>query len=188
MPRAPFHAASVAPVEVNDCWHDGQMRSPGTMRLRASSSSFFSVVVNSPMAAVYAMLARMTEAKRRAFAERLQARRDKLVSDGPAKIEPNRRDPSSVGVADEDEQALSEMLQTLASSRNRDSARELGLVDRALRKLRDAPDDFGVCEDCGDDIADKRLEVMPWASLCAECQAAADPKRGVARKSVTDYK
>ena len=130
----------------------------------------------------------MTEAQRRSFEKLLVARRDKLVADGPAKIEPNRTDPTSVGVADEDAQALSEMLQTLASSRNRDSARELGEIDRALRKLRDEPDEFGVCEDCGDDIPAKRLEVMPFARFCAECQTAADPKRNVARKSVTDYK
>ena len=130
----------------------------------------------------------MTEAKRRSFETLLHARRDKLVAEGPQKIEPNRKDPSSVGVADEDEQALSEMLQTLASTRNQGSARELGEIDRALRKLADAPDDFGVCEDCGDDIAEKRLTLMPFARFCAECQAAADPKRNVARKSVTDYK
>ena len=80
------------------------------------------------------------------------------------------------------------MLQTLASTRNRDNARELAEIDRALRKLRDAPDEFGVCEDCGDEIPEKRLGVMPFARFCAECQAAADPKRNVARKSVTDYK
>src|SRR5262249_8767385 len=114
--------------------------------------------------------------------------RDKLVADGPQKIEPNRKDASTVGVSDEDEQALSEMLQTLASARNQGSARELGEIDRALRKLRDEPEEFGVCEDCGDDIAEKRLTVMPFARFCAECQAAADPKRNVARKSVTDYK
>lgn len=130
----------------------------------------------------------MTEAKRRSFETLLHARRDKLVTDGPHKIEPNRKDPSSVGVADEDEQALSEMLQTLASTRNQGSTRELGEIDRALRKLRDDPDEFGVCEDCGDDIPEKRLTVMPFARFCAECQAAADPKRNVARKSVTDYK
>jgi DnaK suppressor protein len=130
----------------------------------------------------------MTEAKRRSFAAALQARRDQLIAAGPAKIEPNRKDPGAVGVADEDEQALSEMLQTLASTRNRDSAREVGEIDRALGKLRDAPEDYGVCEDCGDDIAEKRLSVMPFARFCAECQAAADPKRNVARKSVTDYK
>ena len=130
----------------------------------------------------------MTEAKRRAFESVLRARRDKLVADGPAKIEPNRTDATAVGVPDEDAQALSEMLQTLASTRNRDTARELGEIDRALGKLRSEPAEFGVCEDCGDDIADKRLEVMPFARFCAECQAANDPKRNVARKSVTDYK
>jgi DnaK suppressor protein len=130
----------------------------------------------------------MTEAKRRSFETLLRARRDKLVTDGPAKIEPNRKDPTTVGVADEDEQALSEMLQTLASARNRDSARALREIDRALGKLRDQPDEFGVCEDCGDDIPDKRLQVMPWAAFCAECQGAHDPRRNVARTKVTDYK
>lgn len=130
----------------------------------------------------------MNEAKRRSFEEMLRARRDKIVAEGPQKIEPNRKDEADVGVADEDAQALSEMLQTLASSRNREGAREVAEIDRALRKLRETPDEFGVCEDCGDDIAEKRLGVMPFARLCAECQAAADPKRNVARKSVTDFK
>ncbi|HXU69519.1 MAG TPA: TraR/DksA C4-type zinc finger protein [Polyangia bacterium] len=130
----------------------------------------------------------MNEAKRRSFEALLRARRDKIAAEGPQKIEPNRTSEAEVGVADEDAQALSEMLQTLASSRNREGAREIAEIDRALRKLRDAPDEFGVCEDCGDDIAEKRLGVMPFARFCAECQAAADPKRNLARKSVTDYK
>lgn len=120
--------------------------------------------------------------------KRLREHRERLLAAGPAKIEPNRKDAATVGVADEDEQALSEMLQTLASSRNRDLSRELGLIDRALRKLREEPDEFGLCEDCGDEIPKKRLEVMPWAPLCAECQASADPKRGQARKKLTDFR
>ena len=130
----------------------------------------------------------MTEAKLRSFEAMLRERRDKIIAEGPQKIEPNRKDEADVGVADEDAQALSEMLQTLASTRNREGAREVAEIDRALRKLKDTPDEFGVCEDCGDDIAEKRLGVMPFARFCAECQAANDPKRNVARKSVTDYK
>ena len=131
----------------------------------------------------------MTEAKRRYLESALLARRDAIVSEGPAEIEPNRTDETSVGVADEDAQALSEMLQTLASTRNAGSARGIAEIDRALRKLHDTPDEFGVCEDCGDEIPEeKRLGVMPFARFCGECQAAADPKRNVARKSVTDYK
>src|SRR3954466_13443910 len=95
--------------------------------------------------------------------------REKTLAEGPAKIEPNRKDASTVGVADEDEQALSEMLQTLASTRNREHTARLQEIDRALAKLHNSPDDFGECEDCGDQIPDKRLTVMPWARFCAEC-------------------
>jgi DnaK suppressor protein len=118
----------------------------------------------------------------------LKTRRDELVAEGPARIEPNRKDATTVGVADEDEQALSEMLQTLASTRNREHSTRLAEIDRALAKLHNAPDDFGECEDCGDEIPEKRLTVMPWARYCAECQARVDPKRNVARSKLTDYR
>jgi DnaK suppressor protein len=122
------------------------------------------------------------------FERTLAARRAALLRDGPEKIEPNRTDAATTGVADDDAQALSEMLQTLASSRNRDASRTIAAIDRALRKLHDAPEDFGVCEDCGDDIPPKRLDVMPWAPLCTDCQAKADPQRNVGRKKITDYR
>lgn len=125
---------------------------------------------------------------RRRLGRLLDERRRDLLETGPEKIEPNRRDPATTGVADDDEQALSEMLQTLASTRNREAAQTVAAIDRALRKLRDAPDELGRCEDCGDEIPAKRLELMPWAALCAECQAAADPKRNVGRRNLTDYK
>jgi DnaK suppressor protein len=120
--------------------------------------------------------------------ERLRARRDELVTQGPQKIEPNRKDTATSGVADDDEQALSEMMQSLASSRNRDSAATIAAIDRALRKLRDAPEDFGTCEDCGDEISPRRLEVMPWAALCTECQSKNDPTRNVGRRKLTDFR
>jgi DnaK suppressor protein len=80
------------------------------------------------------------------------------------------------------------MLQTLASTRNRESAQLLAAIDRALAKLADRPDEYGTCEDCEEDIPARRLEVMPWAALCTECQSKQDPKRNVARKKITDYR
>jgi DnaK suppressor protein len=120
--------------------------------------------------------------------QRLRERRSELVAQGPEKIEPNRKDAATSGVADDDEQALSEMMQSLASSRNRDSAATIAAIDRTLRKLRDAPDDVGTCEDCGDEIAPRRLEVMPWAALCTECQSKNDPARNVGRRKLTDFR
>ncbi|MEW6118021.1 MAG: TraR/DksA family transcriptional regulator [Nitrospirota bacterium] len=41
-------------------------------------------------------------------------------------------------------------------------------IDRALQRLRD--DEYGICSECGDEIDERRLKVMPFASLCRDCQ------------------
>ncbi len=46
--------------------------------------------------------------------------------------------------------------------------RELLAVDHALMKLMSG--NFGVCEDCSEEIPHKRLMVVPEARLCANCQ------------------
>lgn len=46
--------------------------------------------------------------------------------------------------------------------------RELLAIERAMSKM--ATGNFGVCEDCGEDIPHKRLLVLPEARLCAHCQ------------------
>lgn len=129
----------------------------------------------------------MTPAHRERLRHALTELRRQLLSTGPARIEPNRTDPATTGVADEDAQALSEMLQVLASQRNKGQAELLGRIDRALRKLSDAPDDFGLCEECEEEISPKRLALMPYATLCAGCQARREPRRAQTRRKVTDY-
>jgi len=118
----------------------------------------------------------------------LQRLRAELVSTGPARIEPNRTDPASAGVADEDAQALSEMLQVLASQRNRGQAELVGRIDRALARLAAEPDEFGLCQDCEEPIPAKRLALMPYAMRCAACQAKVEPRAGAPRKNLTDYR
>ena len=119
---------------------------------------------------------------------KLLALRTRAVAAGPARIEPNRQDETQVGVADEDAQALNEMLQALGSQRNKGQAELVSRIDRALAKLADAPEEFGLCEECGEPIQPRRLEVVPDATLCTECQSAKDPQRGGGRKRVTDYR
>jgi DnaK suppressor protein len=43
-------------------------------------------------------------------------------------------------------------------------------IDEALRTLYKNPDRFGQCNDCGKTIAFERLDIVPWAKLCVECQ------------------
>ncbi|HET7754901.1 MAG TPA: TraR/DksA C4-type zinc finger protein [Anaeromyxobacteraceae bacterium] len=130
----------------------------------------------------------MTARQRAAYQLALQRLRSRLVQSGPARIEPNRQDPTTTGVSDEDAQALSEMLQVLASQRNKGQAELLGRIDRALRKLEQAPEDFGLCEECEEEIAPRRLALMPYAALCPECQTRTEPKRGAPRRKITDYR
>ena len=130
----------------------------------------------------------MTPKQRLAYRKTLETLLAKVLEAGPARIEPNRRDATTTGVSDEDAQALSEMMQVLASKRNEGQAALVGQIDRALAKLKDAPEEFGLCADCDEEIAPKRLAVVPWATLCVACQAKRDPKRGTTRKKLTDYR
>ena len=51
----------------------------------------------------------------------------------------------------------------------RDRARQqLELVEAALARLETGT--FGVCQNCGNAIAAERLEALPWAALCIDCQ------------------
>ena len=130
----------------------------------------------------------MTPKQLQAHRKTLQRLRAEVLRAGPAPIEPNRRDPVTTGVADEDAQALSEMMQVLASKRNEGQAALLRRIDRALAKLLDAPEDFGLCEECEEEIAPKRLALVPYATLCVACQAKRDPKLGASRKKLTDFR
>jgi DnaK suppressor protein len=128
----------------------------------------------------------MTAAQRAKFRNLLEQVRKQLVETGPARIEPNRRDPATTGVADEDAQALSEMLQVLASQRNKGQADLLARVGAALRKLASAPEDYGLCEQCEEEIPPRRLALMPYATLCAACQAKAEPRTSATRRGLSD--
>jgi DnaK suppressor protein len=130
----------------------------------------------------------MTPAHRAAHRRALQRLRAEALGAGPARIEPNRTDPSSTGVSDEDAQALSEMLQVLASQRNRGQAELVGRIDRALRKIANEPDDYGLCERCEEPIAPKRLQLMPYALLCTACQSKEEPRLPATRRKVTDQR
>ena len=58
----------------------------------------------------------------------------------------------------------------------RDRSRaQLELVDAAIRRLDS--DTYGQCEGCGRPIDPERLDALPWAELCIDCQRAATRPR-----------
>lgn len=55
------------------------------------------------------------------------------------------------------------------------SDQQLVLVNEALARLDDGT--FGMCVRCGQPIAPGRLEALPWAARCIECQRLAARER-----------
>lgn len=53
-------------------------------------------------------------------------------------------------------------------SKSTQERRLLNLTEVALRRIQNGT--FGECENCGDPINHKRLEAVPWAQFCIECQ------------------
>jgi len=118
--------------------------------------------------------------------ERMMSRLDELKAEGDIAIEPAEKDVQKK--IDEDAAPLAEMNQVIASNRNRARAQELQRINEALVRMREDPEDFGICEQCEDPIPVRRLELMPWVTLCAKCQGAReDDGRGGTRKHLTDY-
>mgnify|MGYP000956880684 CR=1 FL=1 len=107
----------------------------------------------------------------------LKSLEEEIRTKGARRIEPNRNDDASAG-ADEDEQPLNEMLQSIASSRNRNMSLVLKRIARTLQKIRQTPEEFGLCEECEEDIEEGRLKAMPYAELCVDCQSKRDPRGG----------
>ena len=129
----------------------------------------------------------MTPATRERHRKRLLELKAEILAGGDIDIEPGR-DATAVG-GDEDGQPLAEMSQTISSSRNRNRSAVLARVVAALARLDDEPDTFGLCVECEEPIAAKRLDLMPYVELCVECQHAKDgaPRAG-GRRHLRDFR
>ncbi len=70
------------------------------------------------------------------------------------------------------------------ASAESDRSFELRIRDRErklLSKIKEAieridEDTYGICDECGDDISNKRLEARPVTTLCIECKTQQENK------------
>jgi len=53
-------------------------------------------------------------------------------------------------------------------------------IDEALRKLKEGT--YGKCEDCGEEISDKRLKVIPFAIYCIDCKEKREQLEEIEKK------
>jgi DnaK suppressor protein len=59
--------------------------------------------------------------------------------------------------------------QEMAKATQRRAALRIERVEAALERLREDPDQFGWCPDCGEPIPLRRLEAVPESVLCVPC-------------------
>lgn len=57
--------------------------------------------------------------------------------------------------------------QAMAQATERQRMGELARIEQALKRIEE--DEYGYCDDCGEEIAEKRLEIDPAATLCIRC-------------------
>jgi DnaK suppressor protein len=97
----------------------------------------------------------------------LEARREELnaLSDNSAEArETVTLDQQSVGRLSRID-ALQQ--QAMAQATERQRAAELVRIEQALKRIDEG--EYGYCEECGEEIAEKRLEIDPAASHCVRC-------------------
>lgn len=118
----------------------------------------------------------MDEKARARIRERLlEERRDRLIT--LAEFDERYKERLEMGddeltkyplhMADEGTDTMEQEKEFLLASQD---GRQLLEIDAALRMLYGTPDEFGACERCGRDIGTERLEMVPWARLCIDCQ------------------
>jgi DnaK suppressor protein len=68
----------------------------------------------------------------------------------------------------------------ILTDRDRD---KLGAIDDALARVEEGS--YGVCESCESDIAEARLEALPFTRLCVSCQAEREKEAKTMKREET---
>jgi DnaK suppressor protein len=132
-------------------------------------------VAISPLAAKPKETAREREARerrRKALHQMLIRKRQEILKEiegslGQSLTEDQQRRLESA--RDVGDQALMDLDRELGISLMEMRNRRRQAIDEALTRLSEGT--YGICAECGVEISEKRLEAVPFAKLCVECQS-----------------
>lgn len=79
-------------------------------------------------------------------------------------------------VHDAGDESIASMLIDLTTSEIEREVQEVQDIEAALARIRGG--DYGVCMDCGEQIAPARLQAYPIAKRCRDCQSRHEDLRG----------
>ena len=97
----------------------------------------------------------------------LEVKRSDLTRHYQEEVQSSRRQ-SGDGIEDYVDYAVSSYTKEFLLSLSDLERRQLLLVEGALRRIQGGS--FGLCDECGERIGEKRLVAVPWARHCIRCQ------------------
>ena len=111
----------------------------------------------------------MTSKELQKIKERLLEYRSSLVKQ-IAETKRSMREPTAGELRDSGDRIWKFNTSNLWLSQSCLRNHRLQLVEDALDRIERGT--FGVCQECGRAVEEKRLKAIPWAQLCLECQEA----------------
>lgn len=106
------------------------------------------------------------------FKEQLLAKREEILSEAGRTL--SDMTDQNQNVPDPNDRATIESGRSF-ELRIRDRERKLlSKIEEALERV--AEGEFGICEDCGEEIGIKRLEARPVTTLCIDCKTIQETK------------
>lgn len=109
----------------------------------------------------------MDKRKAEAFRKRLLAKQTELLR-LVTKTEQDGREADEEATQDIADKAANSYTKEFLFHQSDDNRRILHLVNDALDRIKSSS--FGLCAACQEEVQPKRLDAVPWARHCIECQ------------------
>jgi DnaK suppressor protein len=109
----------------------------------------------------------MDKKRLEAYRKKLQTKREELLNN-IARVEEEGRAADEDTTVDLADKAANSYTKEFLFGQTNIDRNLLRLIDEALLRIREG--EFGVCANCEKEIQQKRLDAVPWAKYCIECQ------------------
>lgn len=113
----------------------------------------------------------MDKKKVETYRKKLLDKQDELLR-MVSKSDQDGREADEEGTQDIADKAANAYTKEFLFHQSNDNRQILTLVNEALERTRTGA--FGRCVECQQDVQPKRLDAVPWARHCIECQAKQD--------------
>lgn len=118
--------------------------------------------------------------------EALLKERRRVMFDDIRRVLGERDDPRYADLieqgADPDDRSVADLLVDLSLTEVNRDVEELRSIESALGRI--GAGSYGICQSCGNEIPEERLEAIPETPLCIDCQARVEAEQDIRTPSL----